>query len=40
MSLRFHLFVSDVDPGNEDFYVQEGGCKDFLARSQGWKGSP
>ena len=30
MSLRFHLVVSDVD-GDEDFYVQERGCKDVGA---------
>ena len=27
MSLRFHLFVSDVDPGNEDFMCKRVGAK-------------
>ena len=39
VSLRFHLFVSDVDPGNEDFMCKRVDAKIFL-RSQGWKGSP
>ena len=27
MSLRFHLVVSDVDPGNEDFMSKSVGAK-------------
>ena len=27
MSLRFHLFVSDVDPGNEDFMCKRVGAE-------------
>ena len=27
MSLRFHLAVSDVDPGNEDFMCKSLGAK-------------
>ena len=27
MSLRFHLFVSDVDPGNEDFMCKRVGSR-------------
>ena len=27
MSLRFHLFVSDVDPGDEDFMCERVGSK-------------
>ena len=27
MSLRFHLVVSDVDPGNEDFMSKDVGGK-------------
>ena len=36
MSLRFHLFVSDVNQGNEGV----GWVQDFLAWLQGWKDSP
>ena len=35
MNLRFHLFVSDVNQGNEGV----GSVQDFLAWPQGWKGS-
>ena len=31
MSLRFHLVVSDMDPGNDKVLVQEHGCKDVGA---------
>ena len=30
MSLRFHLVVSDVDPGNEDFMCERVDAKIFL----------
>ena len=30
VSLIFHLFVSDVDPGNEDFMCKRVGAKIFL----------
>ena len=30
MGLRFHLVVSDVDPGNEDFMCKRVGSKMFL----------
>ena len=36
MSPKFHLFVSDIDQGNEEVR----GVQDFLAWSQGWKDSP
>ena len=36
MSLRFHLFVSDVNQGIE----KVGWVQDFLAWLQGWKDSP
>ena len=36
MSPRFHLFVSDVNQGNEGV----GWVQDFLAWPQGWKDSP
>ena len=35
MSPRFHLFVSDVNQGNEGM----GWVQDFLAWLQGWKDS-
>ena len=35
MNLRFHLFVSDVNKGNEGV----GWVQDFFAWPQGWKGS-
>ena len=35
MSLRFHLFVSDINQGNKGL----GWVQDFLARPQGWKDS-
>ena len=35
MSLRFYLFVSDVNQGNKGL----GWVQDFLARPQGWKDS-
>ena len=37
---RLHLFVSDVDPGNEDFKCKNVCAKIFLRVPQGWKGSP
>ena len=30
MSLRLHLVVSDVDPGNKDFMCKRVGAKIFL----------
>ena len=30
MSLRFHLFASDVDPRNEDFVCKRAGVEIFL----------
>ena len=39
-SLRLHLFVSDVDPGKEDFKCKNVCAKTFLRVPQGWKGSP
>ena len=36
MSPRFHLFVSDVNQGNEGL----GWVQDFLVWLQGWKDSP
>ena len=30
MSLRLHLFVSDVDPGNEGFMCKRVGAKIFV----------
>ena len=36
MNPRFHLFVSDVNQGNEGV----GWVQDFLAWLQGWKDSP
>ena len=36
MSPKFHLFVSDVNQGNEGV----GWVQDFLAWPQGWKDSP
>ena len=30
MSLRLHLFISDVDPGDEDFMCKRTGAKIFV----------
>ena len=35
MGLRFHLVVSDVDPGNEDFMCKRVGSKMFPCVSAG-----
>ena len=40
VSLRLHLFVSDVDPGKDDFKCKNVCAKTFLLVPQGWKGSP
>ena len=37
MSLRFHLFVSDGDPGNEDFMCKRVDAKIFLCGSRDGK---
>ena len=36
MSLRFHFFVSDVDPGNEDFMCKRVGSR-FCCLAPGMK---
>ena len=36
VSLKFHIFVSDVNQGNQEV----GWVHDYLAWDQGWKDSP
>ena len=38
MSIRFHLFVSDGDPGNEDFMFKRVDAKIFLRGLRDGKG--
>ena len=37
VSLRLHLFIFDVDPGNEDFMCKRVGAKIFLRGSRDGK---
>ena len=37
MSLRLHLFVSDVDPENKDFMCKRVGAKIFLCGTRDGK---
>ena len=38
MSIRFHLFASDGDPGNEDFMCKRVDAKIFLHDPRDGKG--